>query len=261
MSFLRVSSAYAAGISVAVMVLISAQIAAQTGQQQQQGQGNVQQEKTGGDQQQPPVMDAAKMKSEASYLIGRNIAKNFKDSGIELDMEMMLKGMKEVFAGTESSISEEDEMKTMNAFQKYMQKQSEKKFAELADKNKREGEAFLTANKNKEGVVQTESGLQYKVVKQGTGPVPKATDAVKVFYKGTFIDGEEFDSSAKYGKDPSSFQIGQLTKGFAEGLMRMPVGSKYLLYIPAELAYGMGGQGMEPNKVLIFELELVEIIK
>jgi FKBP-type peptidyl-prolyl cis-trans isomerase len=127
-------------------------------------------------------------------------------------------------------------------------------------KSKKEGEDFLAANKSKEGVKTTASGLQYKVLKEGKGPKPKSTDTVKVHYRGTLLDGTEFDSSYKRG-EPVEFPLDQVIKGWTEGLQLMPAGSKYQFWIPANLAYGEpGNRGIPPNSTLIFEVELLEIV-
>ena len=132
---------------------------------------------------------------------------------------------------------------------------------ETAAANKKDGDAFLAANKGKEGVVTLPSGLQYKIVKEGTGPKPTAQDTVECNYKGTLIDGTEFDSTAKHGGKPATFPVGGVIKGWTEALQLMPVGSKWQLFIPGDLAYGQRGAGgvIGPNATLIFEVELVSI--
>jgi FKBP-type peptidyl-prolyl cis-trans isomerase len=148
---------------------------------------------------------------------------------------------------------------TLTNFQKQMIAKMEAKRKVEGEKNKKEGDKFLAANKTKPGVVTLPSGLQYKVVKMGTGAKPTATQTVKCNYRGTFIDGKEFDSSAKQGK-PVEFPLNQVIKGWTEGIQLMPVGSKFDFFIPSELAYGVRGQGaIGSNAVLIFEVELVGI--
>jgi FKBP-type peptidyl-prolyl cis-trans isomerase len=140
-----------------------------------------------------------------------------------------------------------------------MQKKQQEKQQEAAAKNKKDGEDFLAANKAKEGVVTTPSGLQYKILQAGTGPKPAATDSVVCNYKGTFVDGKEFDSSYKRG-EPATFPVTGVIKGWTEALQMMPVGSKWQLVIPADLAYGeQGRRGMPPNSTLVLEVELVKI--
>jgi FKBP-type peptidyl-prolyl cis-trans isomerase FklB len=157
-------------------------------------------------------------------------------------------------------MSDKDMEATMNAFQQEMMSKMQAKQKVEGEKNKKEGEAFLEANKKKEGVVTLPSGLQYKILKAGTGAKPTAKDTVKVNYRGTLIDGTEFDSSYKGGK-PVEFPLGQVIKGWIEGIQLMPVGSKWQLFIPSNLAYGErgGGQMIGPNAALIFEVELLSI--
>ena len=146
--------------------------------------------------------------------------------------------------------------------QQYLQTYFVEAQAREAKKTKEEGDKFLAENKTKEGVITTESGLQYKVEKEGTGAKPTATDKVKVHYTGTLLDGTKFDSSVDRG-EPAEFGVGQVIKGWTEGLQIMPVGSKYIFWIPAELAYGErgAGQDIKPNSVLKFEVELLDIVK
>src|SRR5208337_3618840 len=156
----------------------------------------------------------------------------------------------------------DDEAKSaMMALQNDLRQKQEAKAQQAGQTNKTEGEAFLAANKTKEGVVTLPDGLQYKVLKAGTGPKPTANDSVVCNYKGTFIDGTEFDSSDKHGGQPATFTVGQVIKGWTEALQLMPVGSKWQLFIPSDLAYGQRGAGADiaPNATLIFELELLSI--
>jgi FKBP-type peptidyl-prolyl cis-trans isomerase len=167
-----------------------------------------------------------------------------------------LKGLKDGLAGN-AALNDQEMQEAMMGLQKDMQA----KVAELGTKSKKEGEDFLAANKSKQGIKATTSGLQYKVIKEGSGPKPKSTDVVKVHYRGTLLDGTEFDSSYKRG-EPVEFPLDQVIKGWTEGLQLMTVGSKYQLFIPAALAYGEpGNRGIPPNSTLIFEVELLEIVK
>jgi FKBP-type peptidyl-prolyl cis-trans isomerase FklB len=141
---------------------------------------------------------------------------------------------------------------------KEQQQQQQEKNKEAGDKNKKEGDAFLAENKKKPGVITTPSGLQYKVISMGTGRKPTTNDTVITHYRGTFIDGKEFDNSYKRG-EPFTRPVTQLIKGWTEALLMMPVGSKWQLVIPSELAYGQGGMGIPPNSVLLFDMELIGI--
>ena len=163
-------------------------------------------------------------------------------------------------AGEKLAVSEEEAARVMQAFQQSAQAAREKRAREAAEKNKKEGEAFLAANKKKPGVVALPSGLQYKVLKEGTGKSPKATDMVTVHYRGTLIDGTEFDSSYSRN-EPATFEVGQIIPGWVEALQLMKAGAKWQLFIPSELAYGEQGAGPQigPNSVLLFEVELLSI--
>ena len=197
-------------------------------------------------------------KQKASYGIGLNIGKNFKEQFPDVDVDAMVRGFKDALAGTKPAISDQELAMVMKSFQEeMMQKKTERDAAEL-EKNKKAGDAFLAENKKKEGVVTTASGLQYKVIKEGTGPKPKATDTVECNYRGTLIDGKEFDSSYKRG-EPAKFVLGRVIPGWIEGLQLMSVGSKYEFYIPSNLAYGDQGAGADigPGATLIFEVELL----
>lgn len=197
-----------------------------------------------------------------SYIIGNNIGNNFKQEGLEIDLDSLLAGMKDALAGAPSKYSDAQIREIMVKFQQEMQEKQEAKAAELAKKNAEEGKAFLEKNGKRDGVVTTASGLQYEVLKPGNGPKPSASDTVKVHYHGTLIDGTVFDSSVERD-EPVEFPLDRVIKGWTEGVQLMPVGSKYKFYIPSALAYGeRGTQGpIGPNATLIFEVELLEIVK
>jgi FKBP-type peptidyl-prolyl cis-trans isomerase FklB len=196
-------------------------------------------------------------KDKMSYIIGMDIGTNLKKQSIDIDSNILAKGVKDALAGTKPLLTEQEIQETMVAFQKEMMV----KQAEVAKKNKAEGEAFLTENKKKEGVKTLLSGLQYKVIKAGTGKKPKSTDTVTAHYRGTLINGSEFDSSYKRGQ-PATFPVsGGMIPGWTEALQLMEVGAKWQLFIPPNLAYGEQGAGRDigPNATLIFEIELVSI--
>ena len=200
-------------------------------------------------------------KDKVSYAIGMNIGENFKRQGIDVDPAIFLQGLKESMAGGKTLLSDEEVRTLLTQYQGELRVKMEQKAKEAAETNKKEGEAFLAANKGKEGVVTLPSGLEYKVLTQGTGPKPTATDTVNCNYRGTLINGTEFDSSAKHG-GPATFPVNGVIKGWTEALQLMPVGSKWQLFIPSELAYGeRGTPGGEigPNSTLVFEVELVSI--
>jgi len=198
---------------------------------------------------------------KVSYIIGTQIARNFKSQEIEVNVDSLAQGIKDALAGTKLAISEE-EMKTVySGWQQRMKAQQAAKQAKEASEGLAKGNAYLAANRTKEGVIVLPSGLQYKVIKEGTGNTPAATDKVKTHYRGTLIDGTEFDSSYKRGK-PAEFPVTGVIKGWVEALQLMKEGGKWELYIPANLAYGSRARPTIPaNSALVFEIELIEIVK
>jgi len=194
------------------------------------------------------------MKDKASYAIGLNVGFNMKRQNVDVNQDAFAAGMKDALSGRKPLLSEQEVRDTMVAFEKDMQ---EKK-TQAGQKNAAEAQKFLSDNKSKEGVKTTSSGLQYKVLKEGSGAQPKSTDTVTVNYRGTLTDGTEFDSSYKRGQ-PATFPVAGVIKGWTEALQLMKVGSKYQLFVPPDLAYGPTGQGaIPPNSVLIFEVELLD---
>ncbi len=199
---------------------------------------------------------------KASYAIGLRYGEGFKRDLAELDMEAFQKGMEDGFKGNDPMLTQEELVATLQALQaRKMQEQKDKQEKAL-EENKDKGVAFLEENKKREGVVVTESGLQYEVITEGDGASPTAEDQVKVHYHGTLPDGTVFDSSVERG-EPITFAVGGVIKGWTEALQLMQVGDKWKLYIPSELAYGERGAGPKigPNQVLMFEVELLEVIK
>jgi FKBP-type peptidyl-prolyl cis-trans isomerase len=199
-------------------------------------------------------------KDKLSYTFGANFGKSLRQQEIEINTEIFIKGMKDGLSGEKMLLTDQEMKETMTSFQKEMAaKQAEKRKA-LGEKNKKEGEVFLAANKSKEGVKTLPSGLQYKVITEGTGKTPKATDSVVTNYRGTLIDGTEFDSSYQR-KAPATFKVTGVIKGWTEALQLMKEGSKWQLFVPSELAYGERGAGpnIGPNAVLVFEIELISV--
>jgi FKBP-type peptidyl-prolyl cis-trans isomerase FklB len=200
-------------------------------------------------------------KDKTSYAIGMNIGKSVSKNSVEIDPNIVARGIKDSIAGSKTLLTDDEAKTVMAAFQTEMRKKVEDKMQEEGAKNKKEGGAFLDANKTKDGVVTLPSGLQYKVLTQGSGPKPTAQDTVECNYKGTLIDGTEFDSTAKHGGKPATFPVSGVIKGWTEALQLMPVGSNWQLFIPGDLAYGQRGAGgvIGPNATLIFEVELLSI--
>ena len=194
---------------------------------------------------------------KVSYALGANIGENFKTTGIELIYDTFLQGVQDGMNGT-NKLSQNEMQAIFNQLNEELQKRQQ---AEV-EVEKAKGRAFLAENGKKEGVITTSSGLQYKVITMGTGAKPTATDKVRVHYHGTTLDGEVFDSSVQRG-ETIAFPLNQVIKGWTEGLQLMPIGSKFIFYIPSDLAYGDRGAGpsIKPGATLIFEVKLFEIEK
>jgi len=207
-----------------------------------------------------PAIDPKEAGVIASYGIGMNTGRSIKGEGIDLDLEVFIQGIRDGVSAAKPKYSDQQMRAAMTAFQQEMQAKQAKRQQTAGDKNKREGQAFLVANKAKEGVKTLPSGLQYQVVKAGDGASPKATDTVKVHYEGTLIDGTVFDSSIKRN-EPAVFPVRGVIPGWTEALQLMKVGDKWKVFIPSELAYGARGAGraIGPNSVLVFEVELLGI--
>ena len=199
-------------------------------------------------------------KDKTSYAMGMNIGTGLRKQQIDIDPAIFARGVKDSFSNGKTLLSEEEERNLLTQLQTEVRKKQQE-LAQLAGaENKKQGMAFLEANKTKEGVVALPSGLQYKVLQEGTGPKPAATDTVVCNYRGTLLDNTEFDSSYKRGQ-PATFPVSGVIKGWTEALQLMPVGSKWQLFVPAELAYGERGAGGQigPNSTLVFEVELLSI--
>ena len=207
-------------------------------------------------------------REKLSYSIGLQLGTSLKEIKEDIDFSVAVQGMEDSFNDKKLRLTKEEIMKELTAFSKKMQEkqmkimeEQKKKMEAQGKENKKQGEAFLSENKKKKDVITTKSGLQYIVLSKGKGKKPKATDQVKVHYKGTLIDGTEFDSSYKRG-EPVTFPVNQVIPGWTEALQLMNVGSKYKLFIPSDIAYGeRGPMPIGPNATLIFEVELLSIEK
>jgi FKBP-type peptidyl-prolyl cis-trans isomerase len=199
-------------------------------------------------------------KERVSYAIGMNVGSGLHKQEIDVDPNLLLQGLKDALSGGKTLMTEDELRATFTQLQATLRAKQEERMKVLGETNKKEGDAFLAANKSKQGVVALPSGLQYKILQQGTGPKPTAADTVVCNYKGTLINGAEFDSSYKRG-EPATFPVGKVIKGWTEALQLMPTGSKWQLFLPSDMAYGERGAGNDigPNATLIFEVELISI--
>ena len=208
-------------------------------------------------QDNPPLKDE---KDKVSYSIGLDIGNTFKKQSMDINLDVLMTGLRDALSGNKPLLTDEQVKETMTAYSKTMMEKQASQAKEAGAKNLAVGEKFLAENKTKEGVKTTPSGLQYKVIKEGSGASPKATDTVETHYRGTLINGTEFDSSYKRN-EPATFPVNRVIKGWTEALQMMKPGSKYQLFIPANLAYGERGAGQDigPNETLIFEVELLNV--
>jgi len=199
-------------------------------------------------------------KDKISYIIGLDVGSNLKKQSIEVDPDLLMKGLKDGLGGNKPLMSEQEMTETKTAFSQEMMKKHEAEQQIIGEKNKKEEKSFFAENKKKEGVITLPSGLQYKIITQGTGKTPKVTDTVTVNYRGTLINGTEFDSSYKRGQ-PATFPLNGVIPGWTEALQLMKEGSKWQLFIPSNLAYGdkSAGNIIGPNSALIFEVELISV--
>ena len=200
-------------------------------------------------------------KEQVSYMIGMDMARSLEPVKDEIDLDTLNKALKSSLAGEKLLLDEKQSAQIRETFAQKVQAQRIAKMMADAKKNLEDGQKFLAENAKKPGVITTASGLQYQVLTEGKGPKPSATDAVSAHYKGALLDGKTFDSSYDRG-EPATFVLGQLVPGWQEGIALMPVGSKYRFWIPSKLAYGEQGAGpIGPNQTLVFEVELLDIVK
>lgn len=205
-------------------------------------------------------MELKNDKAKVSYIIGEDIGNSFVREGYDLDLEVMIEALRKAANNENLNIlSEEEKNRVMGAWQQEMQTKKQAQMQQAGLKAREEGALFLKANREKDGIIETESGLQYKIVTQATGGKPQATDTVKVHYHGCLLNGNVFDSSVERN-EPISFPLNQVIPGWTEGVQLMNVGSKYTFYIPADLAYGDSPVGTIPaGSTLIFDVELLGI--
>jgi len=252
--------------SSAVRLVVVTIVLTGSAQSQQPPAGNAQKPSTPSAQaapaakENPPVAALSTPQDKASYALGMSLGNNLHRQGAEVDPAILFQGLKDSLAAGKTLLTEDEARSALAEFQSELRKKQQEQARLLGEENKKKGDAFLGANKVKEGVVTLPSGLQYKILQEGAGPKPKATDQVVCNYRGTLIDSTEFDSSYKRGQ-PSTFPVNRVIKGWQEALQLMPVGSKWQLFVPPELAYGErgGGSTIGPNSTLLFEIELLSI--
>lgn len=207
-------------------------------------------------------MELTSLKEQISYIIGRDMARNFSQKGLDLDVDVLAQSMKDALSGKPSALSNEQIQAAMQQLQEQLggAEEDDTQDPNAVNNNKAEGEAFLQENKNKPGVTTLPSGLQYEVLTEGNGPKPTPRSSVTTHYHGTLINGNVFDSSYQRGQ-PATFGVNQVIAGWTEALQLMPEGSKWRLYIPSELAYGKRGAGRDigPDSTLVFDVELLKV--
>jgi len=206
----------------------------------------------------PPALTT--QKDKFSYALGMNLGTSLRKQSVAVDPAILARGLRDALAGGKTALTEDQARATLMEVQTELRKKQQDQMQAAGEASKKEGEAFLAANKSKDGVMTLPSGLQYKILTPGTGPKPTASDSVVCNYRGTLINGTEFDSSYKRGQ-PATFPVTGVIKGWTEALQLMPVGSKWQLFIPSDLAYGERSPAPEigPNSTLIFEVELISI--
>ena len=205
------------------------------------------------------AIDLNTEEQKLGYIIGMDIGKSLRQQGADVDLDALVSAIRTTYEGGTTALTDEEAASIRQAYVEKRQAEQQAAAAEVGARNQVEGQKFLAENATKEGVQTTASGLQYKVMTMGEGAKPAATDTVKVHYRGTLLDGTEFDSS--YARNaPISFALNRVIAGWTEGVQLMPVGSKFMFYIAPELAYGEGGGGpIPPNSTLVFEVELLDI--
>ncbi len=232
------------------------------GQPTRQAAGQPGRFSTGAANAAPGAPDAAAYRQQVSYALGRNFAMNLKDNEIEWDLQALMAGINDALSGGQPKWSEQQLEAVLQRFGNEMQQKQITRMQQEASKNQQEAATFLTQNGKQPGVQTTASGLQYRVLRPGNGPSPTLGDRVQCNYRGTLLNGVEFDSSARHG-GPAEFGVNQVIPGWTEALQKMHVGDKWQLFVPSKLAYDMDPPRppIEPGSMLVFEIELVDIVK
>jgi FKBP-type peptidyl-prolyl cis-trans isomerase len=209
-----------------------------------------------------PTTSSALAKQQVSYALGRNFAVNLRANEIDCDLQFLFAGINDVLKNAPPKWTDQELQPCLQRFGQEMEQKAVARFDRMAKTNQELAAKFLAENSKREGVETTPSGLQYRVVRQGTGPSPTLNDKVRCHYRGTMLDGTEFDNSANHG-GPAEFRVDEVIAGWTEALQKMRVGDKWQLFVPGELAYGMNPRpesGIEPNSLLIFDIELLEVV-
>ncbi len=206
--------------------------------------------------------DEATYRQQVSYALGRNFAQNLQENDIEVELPSLTAGISDTLSGARAKWTDEQCAAALQRFSQEMQQKMATKMQQDAARNSKEAEAFLAQNAKREGVQTTPSGLQYRVLREGNGPSPTVNDTVRCHYRGTLLDGTEFDSSARQGA-PLEIGVGQVIPGWTEALQKMKVGDKWQLFVPPKLAYGVDPPGppIEANSLLVFEIELLDVLQ
>jgi FKBP-type peptidyl-prolyl cis-trans isomerase len=222
------------------------------------GQGGLPQPGAAPSQPGGAAADPALYRQQVSYMLGQNVGNDLRENQIDIDLESLIAGLTDGLKGNPAKWTDAQLDAARQKFAMEMRTKATNRVQQIAGDNVKQGQAFLAQNKQQPGVQSTASGLQYKVLQQGNGPTPTANDVVKCHYRGTFLDGTEFDSS--YGGEPAEFPVNGVIPGWTEALQLMKVGDKWQLFVPSDLAYGPEGRpGIEPNKLLVFEVELLGV--
>jgi len=243
-------------LAVFLITALAVYAAQDTPQEKPAQPADAPQSKSDGEKPTAPAIKFANDMDKVSYIIGTQVGQTIIRQKIDVNLDMFVKGLKDTLDEKELALTPQQIQEVMAKFQQSLLEKRQKQ----AEQNLTEGKAFLEQNKTQEGIKVTPSGLQYKVIKEGAGKTPQSSDRVKTHYRGTLIDGKEFDSSYQRNQ-PAEFAVAEVIKGWTEALLMMKEGAKWQLFVPSDLAYGTAGRpSIPPHAVLIFEIELLEVL-